>query len=749
MSCPPPARSASTTKTPPGAGGDGEYKTYIILLWPPSGPDAIAMDAAAHRTWHESFLPTRLTDAGEPRLLRSYRFVFNGFAASLTDAKLKMVEKKPGFLRSFPERVRHLLTTRSPGFLGLTQKAGVWWNTGYGKGTIIGVVDTGVHPSHPSLHDRGINTPPPKWKGSCQGSIRCNNKLIGAKTFVDGDSDATDHDGHGTHTATAAAGNFVEDVSFNGLAPGTAAGTAPGAHLAVYKACDYFHCNDTTVLHAMDAAIDDGVDVLSISLGMDLNRTSFDHDPIAIGAFTAVSRGVLVVAAAGNDGPGASTLHNDAPWMLTVAAGSIDRLIPADVQLEDGDLVLGESLGKRTSSSTSKGWAPIIYSKNQQYCDYPEAETSINGKVVVCDAGYNPAYQYDIIERALDSGAEGVVLIDRPENGYTTVLDDYGPEVIQVPDPQAANIRKYAASPGSAGIVSLINDTKTDFRPAPVVAHFSSRGPSLRAPGVLKPDILAPGLNILSGSTPVVTGITDDGRAFRFMSGTSIAAPQVSGVAALVKHMHPGWSAAAIKSAILTTADTVGNDGGPIMDHHRKTASAYAAGAGHVNATRAVDPGLIYDLGASDYASYLCSLLRPCLRAVSRNSSWSCQDLLNKPETMLDFNYPSITVPLQETPITVVRTLTNVAVGVYPAETYKVSVEMPVGVVATVEPYMLSFFDTGDKASFTVTVSQELAPGGQVIFEGSLTWVSARHRVRTPIVAVVGLGGAPSSTQEP
>ncbi|GJN06390.1 hypothetical protein PR202_ga24117 [Eleusine coracana subsp. coracana] len=204
------------------------------------------MDEAAHRQWHKQFLPTTLTAAGEPRLLRSYRFIFNGFAARLTDAELEAVAKKLGFLRSFPDRVRELLTTHTPKFLGLSRDAGVWQDTSYGKGVVIGVIDTGINGGHPSVDNHGIASPPAKWKGSCQGSVRCNHKLVGAKSFLDGGNyDPSDHDGHGTHTATTAAGNFV----------------------VTYKACDGHNCNDSAILRAMDAAVDDGVDVMSISIG--------------------------------------------------------------------------------------------------------------------------------------------------------------------------------------------------------------------------------------------------------------------------------------------------------------------------------------------------------------------------------------------------------------------------------------------------------------------------------------------------
>ncbi|TVU22786.1 hypothetical protein EJB05_32504, partial [Eragrostis curvula] len=480
----------STTKSPPASTlhppqakkPSGEYRTYIILLWPPTDRDGSAMDAAAHRQWHESFLPTRLTDAGEPRLLRSYRFVFNGFAASLTEAELEAVARKPGFLHSFPDRVRHLLTTHTPAFLGLTKDSGVWRDTSYGKGVVIDRRRRRGHQCRASVSGR-------PWHGGATSGVeglvpRCNNKLVGAKTFLPGDDDPRDLDGHGTHTATIAAGNFVDGVSRNGLAPGTAAGIAPGAHLATYRACDEIGCNDTAILHAMDAAIEDGVDVLSISIG---KNTAFDNDPIAIGAYTAVSRDVIVVAAAGNDGPAASTVVNEAPWILTVAAGTVDRMFPADVQHEDGHLTLGQSFGERTDSSSHRDWTPLQYvvdDEEERHCQYLEHEVFDN-KIVVCEAVASSDRQQEIIQLLLDNGADGVVLIDEEENGYTTILQDFGPRVVQVASPNA----EYATSPKPAGIISLVNNTQLDFGPAPVVAHFSSRGPSRRSPGVLKPDI--------------------------------------------------------------------------------------------------------------------------------------------------------------------------------------------------------------------------------------------------------------------
>jgi len=211
------------------------YPTRIVLVRPPPDTGAAA-DEFTHRLWHESFLPTSLTDSGEPRLVHSYTEAFSGFAARLTDAELDAVAEKPGFVRAFPERRVQLMTTRTPALLGLEPGRGAWNATGYGEGAIIGFLDTGIDEKHPSFRDEGMPPPPARWKGACQPPVRCNNKLIGAASFV-GDNTTADDVGHGTHTTGTAAGRFVEGASAFGLGAGggTAAGMAPGAHLAVYK----------------------------------------------------------------------------------------------------------------------------------------------------------------------------------------------------------------------------------------------------------------------------------------------------------------------------------------------------------------------------------------------------------------------------------------------------------------------------------------------------------------------------------
>ncbi|EMS46560.1 Subtilisin-like protease [Triticum urartu] len=694
------------------------YHTYIVLVEPP--PPGV--DEEGHRRWYETFLPSsHIGESGEPRLLHSYTEVFSGFTAKLTEAELDVVAKNPRFVRAFPDQTLQLMTTHTPEFLGLKNGTGFWSDAGYGKGVIVGLLDTGIYASHPSFDDHGVPPPPMKWKGSCK-AVRCNNKLIGAKSVV-GDDGSYDYDGHGTHTSSIATGNFVTGASDHGVGTGTASGIAPGAHIAMYKVCTNRGCKVSIIMAGMDAAIKDGVDVLSLSLG---SRTtvSFINDPIAIGAFSAISKGIIVVCAAGNRGPTPRSITNDAPWLLTVAAGSVDRRFDAGVHLGNGKRIDGEALTKVTKPTSNP--YPLLYSEEHRFCQN-EDHGFVAGKVIVCQAT-TPANQYSDIARLMAAGAAGVVLFNNQAAGYTIALHDYKAGVVQVTSADGITIAAYAKSATNGAVATFTyNNTVLGVRPSPVVASFSSRGPSYIAPGVLKPDILAPGLNILAAWP---------GPSFKIISGTSMATPHVSGVAALIKSLHPDWSPAAIKSAILTTSDVVNNIGDSILNERHGKASAYDRGAGHVNPARAADPGLVYDLGATDYAGYICWLFGDeGLRTIVRNSSLTCVKLPKVKDVQL--NYPTLTVPLASTPFTVTRAVTNVG----PAHsTYAVKVDSPSSMKVCVSPKTLVFSKAGEKKTFSVTVICQGVGASETFVEGSLSWVSKKHVVRSPIVAVRGAG---------
>ncbi|CAN1332425.1 Subtilisin-like protease SBT4.14 [Linum perenne] len=265
---------------------------------------------------------------------------FNAFAAKLTPSEAQKLSSKNLILSVLLNRYHKLDTTKSWDFVGLPKTAKR--NLKMEKNIVVGLLDTGITPQSISFKDYGFGPPPKKWKGTCGHHYAnfsgCNNKLVGARYFkLDGNPDPN-VDGHGTHTSSTLAGNVVPGASLFGLAKGSARGAVPGARIAMYKVCWVSSgCSDMDLLAGFEAAIHDGVDVISISIG----GVSPDYvsDVLAIGAFHATKNGILTVASAGNDGPNPASVRNHAPWMLTVAASGIDRTFRSKVHLGNGKLV--------------------------------------------------------------------------------------------------------------------------------------------------------------------------------------------------------------------------------------------------------------------------------------------------------------------------------------------------------------------------------------------------------------------------
>jgi len=197
-----------------------------------------------------------------------------------------------------------------------------------------------------------------------------------------------------------------------------------------------------------------------------------------------------------------------------------------------------------------------------------------------------------------------------------------------------------------------------------------------------------------------------------------------SGVAALVKSLHPDWSPAAIKSAIITSSDSVDRDGNRILDEQHNSTSFFVSGAGHLNPSKAVKPGLIYDLAAEDYIAYLCGVVGDAgVSVIAHSSNISCSDIKQIKDSEL--NYPTITVSSSSGPVTVNRTVTNVGDA---AAKYTVKVDVPKSVTVTVKPETLQFSKVNEKQTFTVSVT---ARGSA---EGNLKWVSGKTVVRSALV---------------
>ncbi|CAA2986221.1 cucumisin-like [Olea europaea subsp. europaea] len=695
-----------------------ERKLHIVYMG--NKPDGDTSIASAHHSMLHKVLGSPST--AKESLVHSYGRSFNGFAAKLTKEEATKISGMHGVVSVIQNRHYKLHTTRSWNFLNLTvNKVGAPQESD----VIIGLLDTGIWPEHPSFNDSGYGPPPAKWKGTCNSNITCNNKIIGAQyynsdgEYIDTDIPSPrDSEGHGTHTSSTAGGSEVSDASYFGLAEGLARGGVPSARIAVYKVCWSFGCGLADILKAFDDAIADGVDIISVSLGG--GPEDYFDDPIAIGSFHAMRNGILTSNSAGNSGPFPVTASNVAPWTLTVAASTIDRKFVARLQLGNGII-----LTVRSAANYTIGSSPDI----SKYC-IPDAMNSdiVAGKIVFCEILWD---------------GSGILLA----NGVGTIMAD--PLVV---DPDFAfnfplpatlitpadgqKVLDYIRSTDNPTATIFVSDAWKDVM-APIVVSFSSRGPNPITPDVLKPDITAPGVDILAGWSPIAppSVYSGDKRStlFNIISGTSMSCPHASGAAAYVKAVHPNWSPAAIKSALMTTAS--------IMDTRKHPDLEFAYGSGQINPVAARDPGLVFDISEADYINFLCKqgYNTSTLRLITGDNS-TCTS--TTPGRAWDFNYPSFSLYVldgQKISATFTRKVTNVGAA---NSTYTATISMPTAISVTVDPSVLTFSSVGQTLSFSVKVDGP-AISQQPIMSGAITWTDGIHVVRTPLAVYNYIPGAP------
>ncbi|KAM3321920.1 subtilisin-like protease 4 [Capsicum chacoense] len=721
-----------------------DLETYIVHVESPESLISTQSSLMDLESYYLSFLPktTAMSSSGNEnpaRIIYSYHNVMKGFAARLTASQVKEMESKQGFVSARKQRILSLQTTHTSSFLGLQQNMGLWKDSNYGKGVIIGVIDSGISPDHPSFSDVGMPPPPAKWKGVCESNFtnKCNNKLIGARSYQLANGSPIDDNGHGTHTAGTAAGAFVNGANVYGNANGTAVGVAPLAHIAIYKVCGTSGgCSESDILAAIDASIDDGVDILSISLGG--SPKPFYDDSIALGAYSATKRGIFVSCAAGNSGPSFATVGNAAPWILTVGASTLDRKIKATVKLGNREEFEGES-SYSPKFSNSTFFTLFVAGENTTdvfktpYC-IPGSLTdpAIRGKIVICLAG-GGITNVKKGQAVKDAGGVGMIVINPSRYGVTKSADAHVLPAMDVSAADGLKILAYMNSTSNPVATITFQGTIIGDKNAPIVASFSSRGPSEASPGILKPDIIGPGVNILAAWPTSVDENKETKSTFNMISGTSMSCPHLSGVAALLKSAHPDWSSTAIKSAMMTTADTLNLANSPILDERLRRANVYAIGAGHINPSRANDPGLIYDTPFEDYVPYFCGLNYTNQQVGNLlQRKVNCSELKSIPEGQL--NYPSFSIGLESTPQTYTRTVTNVGDAI---SSYKVEIASPKGVVVEVKPSELSFSQLNQKLTYQVTFSKTTNSSNVEIVEGFLKWTSNRHSVRSPIAVVL------------
>ncbi|KAJ0968797.1 hypothetical protein J5N97_021674 [Dioscorea zingiberensis] len=484
-------------------------------------------------------------------------------------------------------------------------------------------------------------------------------------------------------------------------------------------------CSSADILAGLDSALKDGVDVISLSLGGP--ATEYPAEPVAIGGFRAVEKGIVVNAAGGNDGPAPNSVSNGAPWLLTVAASTTDRRFKATVRLGNGDEFDGETLYQPDNFTTK----PLPLAALQCRLLRPGEASK---KIVLCDSEFTSALQLG--SNVLEAGGAGMIVFNPEQRGYTTMAYDHVLPASLVSHDAGLKILSYINSTENP-TASLVFKGTILKEVAPEMSFFSSRGPNAVSTGILKPDITGPGVNILAAwpfPPRNAFRVTPRNRSFNVISGTSMSTPHLSGVAALVKSVHPDWSPAMIKSAIMTTAYDEASDGKLIKDEQHKEASIFAVGNGHVDPTKAADPGLVYDIEADDYIGYLCGLnYSDADLTTIAGRRVSCSDV--KVVAEAELNYPTILVPLKSKSSEITRTVTNVGKA---SSTYKAQVEAPEGVDVVVEPVTLPFSKLNEKKSFTVTVSKgsRTLQGG---WKAQLKWVSVDHVVKSVISEVVAV----------
>ncbi|KAK9112746.1 hypothetical protein Scep_020265 [Stephania cephalantha] len=723
--------------------------TYIIHMDTSLMPKVFS----SHHSWYIA----TLSSIQNRNLIYTYSNVVHGFSATFSNEELEEFQTMPGFVSSIRDVPVTLDTTHTPEFLHLNSFHGAWPASHYGEGVIVGVVDSGVWPESESFRDDGMAEVPSKWRGECMmgtsfNSSMCNKKLIGARYFNKGllannpnltvlVNSSRDTDGHGTHTSSIAAGNYVDGASYFGYAKGLARGMAPLAHVAMYKALWPEGGYASDVIAAIDQAIEDGVDILSLSLGQD--GLTLYEDPIAIASFAAMEKGIFVASSAGNSGPSYKSLHNGIPWILTVGASSIDRDFSGVATLNNGVTLFGMSL--YPGNSSLKHLPLELMNK----CDDIEKLKKVGYKIVVCiDTNESLGDQVEVVGVARVAGA---IFITNTNFLEFYIKSSFPAIFMNLQNGQAIldYIRNpYSSSPFVPRASLEFRKTRIGTKPAPFVPRFSSRGPSLSCPAVLKPDIVAPGTLVLSSWTRVNTVADLNSHHlfsnFNIESGTSMSCPHVAGLAALIKSVHPGWSPAAIQSAIMTTADVIDNTFAAIKDagDNYKVASPLAMGAGQVNPNKALDPGLIYDADAQDYVNLLCSMnfTMKQIKTITRSSHpFGCSNRssdLNYPSFIAFFNEKndsSMNVQAKEFKRTVTK------VGGHSTSVYKARITPIDGFLVNVAPKVLSFKEKYEKLSYKLTVIKAgpRRMNDVVVAHGSLTWVEVggHHEVRSPIVA--------------
>ncbi|QYC40090.1 Minor extracellular protease vpr precursor [Nonomuraea coxensis DSM 45129] len=646
------------------------------------------------------------------------RTVYGGIALRIPGDKADEVLKLPGVAAVQEDRLEKLLTDSSPAFIGadaVYPKLG--GSDTAGKGVIVGVLDSGAWPEHPSFASRpGLPAPPPTKDGApracdfgdnpltpANDPFTCTNKLIGGQAFLEtynevigGDvypDSARDSNGHGTHTASTSAGGPVADATPLGISRGPINGIAPGAAVSVYKVCGAEGCFQSDSAQAVARAVLDGVRVINFSISGGSDPYS---DPVELAFLDAYAAGVLVSASAGNSGPGANTTDHRSPWVTTVAASTQGRTFQSTLTLSGGGGATATVKGASITAGLSSP-LPVVLASAPPYsrplCDAPAPAGLFTGKIVACERGPNRVLKGFNVKQG---GAAGMILYNSfPFDVFT---DAHWLPSVHLDKPEADTLLAFlSAHPGATA--SFTQGTKTPWQ-GDRMTYFSSRGPG---GDFLKPDVTAPGLHIVAGMTPTPESPLEGppGNTFQVISGTSMSAPHVAGAAALVFALHPDWTPGQVKSALETTGKT-----SVTKPDGTTPADPFDMGGGRIDLTKAGDPGLTLDESAANFAA-------------------SATD----PGGRIDLNLPSVNAPVMPGVITVKRTVKNVTnkTLVFTATGRAVS-----GAAVAVVPPLVTVAP-GKSAKLSVVITAPDLPDGQYFGQVDLKQVGGSRALHLPV----------------
>jgi subtilisin family serine protease len=626
-----PATSLSKGPVLDLASGPGE-RTYIVQL-----EDAAVPSAGLQRSQERAYASelrseqadltssiSRITgEAVTP--LHTYTHALNGIAVELTRAEALRVSELPGIAAVTKDFTRQLTTDKGPEWIGAPT---IWDGTNVpgdvgskGEGVVVGILDSGLNPANPSFADvsaDGYDHTNPLGAGNYLGMCSntdadvkssprfvenwgCNDKVIGYYDFdvANNDDGNFDDDGHGSHTASTAAGNVVDATVY--AAKGTdnefsvtsrIKGVAPRANIIGYDVCDGA-CQGTSIVAAIDQAIKDGVDAINYSIGSASPSNPW-IDADAAGFLNARAAGIHVATSAGNAGPGAATLGSpgDVPWMTTVGATTHDRKYVASVTDLASDAGAGPAdiAGAGLSGPTDAVY-PLVDAASINSNALCEAEkfpagTDLTGKIILCDRGVTGRVQKGEVVAALD--AEGMILANDEASGDSLNGDAHALPAAHITYDDGVALRQWMDS--VTGEKAALSGSIADVKPenGDLMAAFSSRGPN-RAVSMISPSVSAPGVDILAAYG------ADNEVVWQFVSGTSMASPHTAGALALLAAVQPDWTPAEAQSALMTTAvtDVTDSDGTPADWHDM--------GSGRIDLTKVAKAGVVLDEDEDGY----------------------------------------------------------------------------------------------------------------------------------------------------